>query len=148
MTTFTLEALTARLRENPDLAASNLHGPHAGQPVTVALPSGPSRLEAKFAQLWRILEGPELATEHRFDAVRMWRLDFAHLATKIAVELEGGIWKQGRHNRPAGFRSDCIKYNAATAQGWRVFRLTVDMIDPDNVMPILELIREGADRDA
>lgn len=64
--------------------------------------------------------------EHRFDEVgkRRWRFDYAWPDQKVAVEVEGGIWTSGRHTRGKGFLEDMTKYNAATAQGWRVFRVT------------------------
>ncbi len=77
---------------------------------------------------WRAVEGPALEREVRFDASRRWRFDFAHVASKVAVELEGGVFTNGAHVRGKHFEEDCAKYNAATAQGWRVFRLTRDMI--------------------
>ena len=43
---------------------------------------------------------------------------------KIALEVEGGIWIQGRHSRGAGMLKDMEKYNAAAAAGWRLFRTT------------------------
>lgn len=69
--------------------------------------------------------------EHRFDAVRRWRFDFAWVRQRVAVEIEGGAWTQGRHTRGVGFGADCAKYNAATLAGWRVLRFTGDMLrDP------------------
>lgn len=56
--------------------------------------------------------------EHRFDAERLWRFDFAWPDYKIAVEIEG----QGRHQTVDGQRKDCEKYNRATVLGWRVLR--------------------------
>lgn len=43
---------------------------------------------------------------------------------KIAVEIEGGVWVQGRHVRGAGFLRDAEKYNAAVLMGWRLLRYT------------------------
>lgn len=68
-----------------------------------------------------------LVAEHRF-CERRWRFDLAHLETKIAVEVEGGIWVQGRHIRPAGFINDIQKYNRATQLGWRVLRFTPQQV--------------------
>lgn len=65
--------------------------------------------------------------EYRFHPTRKWRFDFA-LAKMIAVEIEGGIWTQGRHTRGSGFIKDCEKYNTATAMGWQVFRFPTDMV--------------------
>jgi very-short-patch-repair endonuclease len=62
--------------------------------------------------------------EHQFaqHLGRRWRFDFAFSALKLAVEVEGGEWVQGRHTQPRGFREDCDKYNAAAEAGWRVLR--------------------------
>ena len=38
--------------------------------------------------------------------------------------VEGGIYIQGRHNRPQGFATDAEKYLEAALDGWRVLRLT------------------------
>ena len=70
----------------------------------------------------------ELVPEYRFDPKRKWRFDFADPVSKVAVEIEGGVYQNGRHNRGGGFIQDCEKYNTATAQGWRVFRLPSKLI--------------------
>jgi hypothetical protein len=36
----------------------------------------------------------------------MWRADFAHLASRTLIEIEGGIYVSVRHNRGAGFAAD------------------------------------------
>lgn len=67
--------------------------------------------------------------EHKFHPVRRWRFDFADVANKIAIELEGGVWIRGRHNRGSGYIKDTYKYNEAVKLGWRVLRYcTVDDI--------------------
>jgi len=93
-----------------------------------------SRLEAKFEILWRAAGGPPLERELRFDPRRRWRADFAHHPSRTLIEIEGGIWIRGRHNRPAGFVADLEKYLEATLSGWTVIRLadvhlTVPLID-------------------
>lgn len=85
--------------------------------------SARSRLEAKFDQLWKAAGGPPLEREFRFDEKRRWRADFAHLPSRTLIEIEGGIWIRGRHNRPAGFVADLEKYLEATLSGWTVVRL-------------------------
>ena len=68
----------------------------------------------------------DFVMEHRFAAPsRQWRLDFAWPDRKVAIEIEGGVWSRGRHVRPKGFIDDCEKYNAATLNGWRVYRVPV-----------------------
>lgn len=82
-----------------------------------------SVLEQRFALSWRAIGGPPLVAEHRFFDERRWRFDFAHLATKTAIEIEGGTWTGGRHTRGDGFVADAEKYNTAAELGWVVFRL-------------------------
>jgi len=98
-------------------------------------------LAAQFEQLWRHLHGPELATEHRFHPERKWRFDYAHLDSKTAIELNGGVWKQGRHNRGHGYINDRRKINAAQLLGWTVIELTPEMINYDEVGQIIKHIK-------
>jgi hypothetical protein len=67
---------------------------------------------------------PAPVAEHRFHVERKWRFDYAWPVLKIALEVEGGVWTNGRHTRGAGFLKDCEKYNAAAVMGWRVLRVT------------------------
>lgn len=97
-----------------------------------------SPAEAKFLQMWRLASLPEPEREYRFTRQRKWRFDFAWPDALVAVEIEGGQWVYGRHNRPAGYAADAEKYNNATALGWRIFRFTPAMITPAN----LEMVRE------
>lgn len=91
-----------------------------------------SSLENKFTLFWRVVGGPPLTEEHRFHSERRWRFDFAHLPSRTAVEVEGGVWSGGRHTRGTGYTHDCQKYNAAALEGWAVFRLTGSQISiPD-----------------
>ena len=72
------------------------------------------------------LEQP--VTEHKFHPKRRWRFDICWLEQKIAVEVEGGTWINGRHNRGAGFESDAEKYAEAMCLGWTVLRVTGSQI--------------------
>lgn len=102
--------------------------------------------ENKFFFTWNSLNGPELVREHQFIGNRKWRFDFANIQTRIAIEIEGGTWSGGRHTRGSGYAKDCEKYNAATALGWRVFRLTSDMINTKNITAIIETINNELGR--
>lgn len=101
----------------------------------------PSRLEAKFVLYWRGLGGPELKREFAFHAGRKWRADFAHIESRTLIEIEGGIWIQGRHNRPQGFAADVEKYLEAALNGWRVLRLTELQITTGMIERIITFIR-------
>ncbi len=85
-------------------------------------------LEASFDTYWRILDGPDLEREYRFDAQRKSRFDRAHRLARVAIEIDGGTHSGGRHVRGDGYARDCEKLNRATALGWAVFRLTSDML--------------------
>lgn len=88
-----------------------------------------SPLEREFATRWaRIYPDLVLASEVEFHPTRKWRFDFCHIETKVAVEVEGGIWTNGAHSRGKHFESDAEKYNAALEMGFAVFRLSEGMI--------------------
>ena len=100
----------------------------------------PSRLETKFALYWRSLGGPELEREFRFHPERKWRADFAHIESRTLIEIEGGIYIQGRHNRAAGFIADAEKYLEAFLAGWAVVRLTSAQISAPTVERLIAAI--------
>ena len=68
--------------------------------------------------------GCEIKPEHSFFPGRKWRLDFAIVDLKIGIEIEGGVWANGRHTRGKGFIEDMQKYNAAVTLGWAILRFT------------------------
>jgi very-short-patch-repair endonuclease len=72
--------------------------------------------------------------EYAFHPVRRWRFDFAWPELRLAVEVEGGVYSQGRHNRPQGFIGDTEKYNAAAEAGWTVLRYTGTAIRSGNAV--------------
>lgn len=76
-----------------------------------------------------------MQTEYRFAKEftgRQWRTDFAWPDRMLLLEIEGGIElrgrRQGRHTRPAGYTEDCIKYSWASLLGYRLIRVTRNMI--------------------
>jgi len=77
-----------------------------------------------FAQICAAHGLIEPVSEFRFAPPRKWRFDWAWPEWKLAVEIEGGAWVRGRHNRGKGFIGDLEKYNAATILGWAVLRVT------------------------
>ena len=103
----------------------------------------PSRLENRFELLWRAHGGPELEKEFRFHPVRKWRADFAHLPSRTLIEIEGGIYVNGRHNRGAGFAADLEKYLEASLAGWRVVRLGPNELTANRVERLIRLVTVG-----
>jgi len=101
----------------------------------------PSRLEKRFEWLWQTLGGPELEAEFRFHPTRRWRADFAHVESRTLIEIEGGIYVNGRHNRAAGFAADLEKYLEACLAGWRVVRLGPNELTAEVVGRLVALLR-------
>lgn len=101
-----------------------------------------SRLETKFALYWQAAGGPPIEREFKFHAERRWRADFAHLPSRLLVEVEGGVFCRGggRHNRGMGFVADCEKYFHAWLCGWNVVRLTAPQITMENIERIIRRI--------
>lgn len=97
-----------------------------------------------FTRLCRKEMGTECIREYRFYKPRKWRFDYALPYYKIALEVEGGIWTQGRHTRPRGFLGDIEKYNTATLLGWRVFRTTPDKLITNSTLLLLKNAISGS----
>ncbi len=87
-----------------------------------------SHLEDELVLHCKAMGLPEPEREYRFAPPRRWRFDLAWPRHSVAAEVEGGMWKMGRHQRPEGFQADCIKYNEGAILGFRVLRFTAPMI--------------------
>ena len=81
----------------------------------------PSKWEELFATQLRLSSVPFLR-EQRLVPGRRFRVDFCFPSRRLAVEIEGGVWSQGRHTRGHGFADDTRKYNALSKLGWTVLR--------------------------
>ena len=84
-----------------------------------------------------ITDLPVPVREHKFHPTRRWRFDLAFLESKLAVEVEGGIWTYGRHNRAISFIKDMEKYNEACLLGWNLLRFTTDMVKKGESIKII-----------
>ena len=76
--------------------------------------------------------------EFQFAQPRKWRFDWCWPEAMLALEIEGGVWKEGRHNRASGFLADMEKYNAAACLGWRIVRCTPKDMEKGNVFVLLK----------
>jgi hypothetical protein len=97
-----------------------------------------------FANLWVTLyPAIDLHSEYRFSPPRRYRWDYAHPTSKVAIEIQGGVW-MGRsgHSGGTGLLKDYEKLNLAASLGWRVFLLTEATIDDR----MLGIIAESIDR--
>jgi hypothetical protein len=91
---------------------------------------------------------PAPVFEHRFHPVRKWRFDVAWPDRRLAVEIQGGLFKGrtcpecgnragGRHNRAAAMLREFEKLNAAAVLGWRVLYFTPEAIRTRAAMDLI-----------
>ena len=66
--------------------------------------------------------------EFKFHPVRKWRADFLITGYPILVEVEGGVFVNGGHNRGRLYTSNCEKYSSAAILGYYVIRATTDQV--------------------
>ena len=105
-----------------------------------------SQLEATFALQLRTSGLPEPQREYRFHPTRRWRFDFCFVEQKLAVELNGGRWIRGRHNRGSSVQADYEKLNAAQMLGYRVLQFTGEQVDNWSALEtVREALREVSD---
>jgi len=109
-----------------------------------------SSLEKKFHLLWNaIIEEREdvaapalkLTPEFQFakHLKRKYRFDFCHEGSRVAIELQGGVYSRGAHVRPDGYKKDCQKALLARELMWTTVALTGDMITEDYINRIIDL---------
>lgn len=89
------------------------------------------------------LSGIEFTREAKVDPKRRWRFDFAITGTRMAIEVEGGVWVAGRHTRGAGYEKDLEKYNRAALLGWVVLRYTTKQITSGHAITELTNAMKG-----
>lgn len=86
----------------------------------------------------------EFEKEFKFCAERKWRADFHITGKMILVEVEGGIWSNGRHTRGKGYIADMEKYNTAQNLGYRVLRYSTEQVMSGVAIKQIEnLVRGG-----
>ncbi len=96
-----------------------------------------SDLEEHLAFELRALKIP-FEREVRLIPGRRFRFDFVFPEHKLAVEVDGGEYVQGRHQRPGGFRRDSEKFSLAAIHGYRVMRLTGSMVESGEGLALVE----------
>lgn len=81
--------------------------------------------------IWEKYNIPGPIPEYQFCLERRWRIDYAwpNIGYGIALEIEGGIYKGGRHISPKGFIKDMEKYNKMAEYGWILLRYEPNHID-------------------
>lgn len=117
------------------MTASALEMQFMRQVVALKLPT-PER-EYRFAA-HHVGLGKDLRKRLQAAGLKDYRFDAAWPAHKLAVEVEGGSWVNGRHTRGAGFRDDCWKYHHAMALGWTVYRCEESLIRGGQAVALVE----------
>lgn len=104
-----------------------------------------SRGALSLEQQIRLVGLPAPQAELRFAPPRRWRFDLAWESLRFACEIEGGVFMAGgsRHSRGRGYENDCEKYAEALCRGWRVLRVTTDMVRDGRALTYLERILKG-----
>ena len=71
---------------------------------------------------------------------RRFRTDFFFPQARLVVEVDGGQFVPGggRHNRPAGYASDCEKTNELTLLDYRILRVTPEHIRSGKALSWIE----------
>lgn len=67
-------------------------------------------------------EGMDVVFELKFHPVRKWRFDAAIPQIMLGIEVDGAVWRGGRHTRGSGFVKDQEKFREAAILGWKVMR--------------------------
>lgn len=116
------------------------------RPDRLARRDGESDLEWRLRVRLADVGLPDPERQVIFHPRRRWRFDLAWPHSKVAIEIQGAIWSNGRHVRGTGYVEDCDKRNAATLLGWRVLYVTDRMIDSGEVDDLLRcaISRAGA----
>ena len=89
---------------------------------------------------------PEPKKEYRFFPKRKWKIDYFFEDVGLAVEIEGGVWKNGRHNRASGFVKDIEKYNAITELGYYLLRYQPNQINYDQILYMYIQLKKSMER--
>ena len=90
----------------------------------------------RFRDFCRASGVPRPTPEYQFSE-RKWRFDWAWPGAKLALEIDGAIWTNGRHTRGSGRLGDMEKMNAAATMGWRVIYRTPGQVYTDETARLL-----------
>lgn len=113
------------------------------------VPRGATSAERQFLLRWIAQDGHDLVFQHRPLAKRKYTFDFAHLASRTAIEIDGGIWRgtKGAHGGRGAIR-DRVKDLEVAMAGWHVVRVAPEMMRGSSgwqtIAKIKQLVAERA----
>lgn len=103
-------------------------------------------LAGMFLGFWQLSHGrdfPAPVREHRFHPTRRWRFDVAFPQIKLAIELHGGVWIGGGHNRGKHQQGDFDKINEAQILGWVVLQFGTSHLSKSQIADTLHTVLEA-----
>ena len=91
------------------------------------------RIHTQFTD-WLTLNKLAFLPEYHFNKTKQygekdWRNDYFIPKLNLAIEVEGGIWNNGGHLRPAMYLDNLNKYNGVTMAGIRLLRIDTDRLN-------------------
>jgi len=97
------------------------------------------QIKRDFARQVECKTGEQCELEYYFarGLGRRWRSDIAFPAVRVAVEIDGGLWIYGRHNRAAGALADMEKGNGYASLGWIVFHCPWEWLEDNDKSEVL-----------
>jgi hypothetical protein len=94
----------------------------------VSIHGGESLAEDVLLNRISMLRLPKPETQVKLIPGRRFRFDVVWPEYKVAVELQGGVYRNGRHVRGAGYESDAEKSALAQALGYMVLYVTPQQV--------------------
>lgn len=76
--------------------------------------------------------------EYLYVKGRKLRADFAWPAQQLLVEVVGGIYTGQAHGSVSGILKDIERLNEATLNGWRLLRVTPEMVTNGEALELVE----------
>ena len=99
------------------------------------------KYDQRIVRAWFKEHGIEPVAELQFAPDRKWRFDFAWPHKKVALEVQGGLFVNGRHSRGAALMKEHEKLNRAAAMGWRVlYCVPQDLCTTDTIATVKEAL--------
>lgn len=84
--------------------------------------------EDLFAKQLQSIGLTQFLRQYPFHGIRQWKFDFAFNELKLAIEIDGAVYTNGRHTRGKGFEEDCEKKAEAAILNWTVLNFSTGQV--------------------